>query len=559
MNIRRTILVGIALVLAALMAACAAAAQDPPLAPNSTLAGTEWVLVSLNGNALIGGKQITLRFEEASIDGSGGCNTYGGSYTVSEESLSVSDVYRTEMACIEPKGIMEQEQAYLQALNAATRYRVDGDRLEVYDKAGTQILAFVASTSALAGEEMPVSTTPVLSLDCTLEMDETYPVGEPVTLWFELHNQTDRPVYVLTWYAPLEGIAGDIFQVTRNGEKLPYQGVLAKRGDPIREEYVAIEPGETASADVDLRMGYDLSTPGSYQVQFTTGLRDVTNDASLVPQKRDNHRPHSLSCNTVRFRIVPAPELPTATPTATLVVSKADAEPVPTATSAPASTPTSVPPCAVRTDWFEHIVVRGDTMYNIAQRSGSSVDELAAANCLDDPRRIYVGQKLYIPQPVTTGDSPPAKRVEFYLILRGDAGQSGPAVGCGDSAIAVWRDRTRTGSLQGDIRASLEELFSIQTATYGQSGYYHSLHDADLTVQSVTVDGDTATIELTGTLLPVGSCADAQMQAQILLTVFQYPGVNSVLITVDGKNVKQLFDVSGMVGDDQAYERSQNW
>jgi hypothetical protein len=101
----------------------------------------------------------------------------------------------------------------------------------------------------------------------------------------------------------------------RNGEKLLYQGMLAKRGEPIREEYIAIEPGEATSAEVDLRMGYDLSTPGSYQVQFTAGLWDVTDDASLVPRERDDHRPQSLSCNTVRFRIVPTPEPPTATPT----------------------------------------------------------------------------------------------------------------------------------------------------------------------------------------------------------------------------------------------------
>ena len=308
MNIRRTILVGATLVLTVLLAACAT--------QSAALLDTEWVLISLNGSALIEGKEITLSFGEASLKGSGGCNTYGGSYTASKDSLHLSGVYATEMACMEPKGIMEQEKAYLEALNAAARYRVDGDRLEVYDEAGTQILAFAVSTSeALAEEEMPVRTTPRPSLDCTLEMDETYAVGEPVHLRFELHNHTDRPLYVLIWYTPLEGIAGDIFQVTRSGEKLLYQGVLAKRGDPTRGEYIVIEPGETASAEVDLRAGYDLSTPGSYQVQFTTRLQDVTDDGSLLPRKRDDHRPQSVSCNTVSFRIVPAPEPPTATPT----------------------------------------------------------------------------------------------------------------------------------------------------------------------------------------------------------------------------------------------------
>jgi hypothetical protein len=216
---------------------------------------------------------------------------------------------------------MEQEQAYFQALNAAARYRVaqdqsSGDRLELTNEAGAQILAFAASRSdALVEQEMPTRTTDELSLNCTLETDETYPVGEPVSLQFALHNHTDRPLYVLTWYTPLEGIAGDIFQVTRSGEKLLYQGVLAKRDDPTRGEYIVIEPGETASAEVDLRVGYDLATPGSYQVQFIAGLQDVTDDGSSLPRKRDDHRPQSVSCNTVDFSIVPAPEPPTATPT----------------------------------------------------------------------------------------------------------------------------------------------------------------------------------------------------------------------------------------------------
>ena len=145
MDVRKKTLVGVTLVLTALLAACATAEQDQPPAQSAVLLDTEWMLVSLNGNALIEGKDITLRFGEGSLEGSGGCNTYGGSYTASEDSLRLSGVYATEMACMEPKGIMDQERAYLNALNAAVRYRVDGDRLELYDEAGAQILAFVAA------------------------------------------------------------------------------------------------------------------------------------------------------------------------------------------------------------------------------------------------------------------------------------------------------------------------------------------------------------------------------------------------------------------------------
>lgn len=157
--------------------------------------------------------------------------------------------------------------------------------------------------------------------------------------------------------------------------------------------------------------------------------------------------------------------------------------------------------------------------------------------------------------PNPTQTLPPTEFIQFYLIIPGDNGQSGPPVGCGDSIVAVWRDRTKTGSLQGDIQASLEELLSIETADYGKSGYYHSLYDANLAVQSVWIDGNAAEVNLTGTLQLIGVCADAQMEAQILLTIFQYPGVNRALITINDRNMKQLFDASGTVRDDEQYRR----
>jgi hypothetical protein len=79
--------------------------------------------------------------------------------------------------------------------------------------------------------------------------------------------------------------------------------MLAKRGDPLREEYLAIEPGEAASAELDLGRSYDLSMAGSYQVQFTAKLQDLSDDESLLPRKRDDHRSLPLSCNPLVFNI----------------------------------------------------------------------------------------------------------------------------------------------------------------------------------------------------------------------------------------------------------------
>lgn len=106
---------------------------------------TAWKLESLTGNDVLAGTTITLEFSGDQISGSAGCNHYGGSYKTSGDSLSIGDVFATEMGCPEPKGILEQEQAFLTALRAAAKVQVAGDRLEVRDQTGAQVLIFVPS------------------------------------------------------------------------------------------------------------------------------------------------------------------------------------------------------------------------------------------------------------------------------------------------------------------------------------------------------------------------------------------------------------------------------
>lgn len=121
------------------------AACDGPGA--DALRDTAWELTSLAGNELLPGTTITLEFTADEISGSTGCNHYGGSYEISGDGLNLVDLYATEMACLQPAGIMEQEAAYLTALGLAARYQIDGGRLEIQDETGTQVLVYVASGS----------------------------------------------------------------------------------------------------------------------------------------------------------------------------------------------------------------------------------------------------------------------------------------------------------------------------------------------------------------------------------------------------------------------------
>lgn len=117
------------------LSACALTSND--------LAGSQWRLTELNGNApLASTEPISLNFESATqAGGNSGCNIYGGSYRVSGSSLSFSELASTMRACADPAP-MEQEGIFLQALGAATTYEQANNQLLLKDAAGTVILRF---------------------------------------------------------------------------------------------------------------------------------------------------------------------------------------------------------------------------------------------------------------------------------------------------------------------------------------------------------------------------------------------------------------------------------
>jgi hypothetical protein len=59
--------------------------------------------------------------------------------------------------------------------------------------------------------------------------------------------------------------------------------------------------------------------------------------------------------------------------------------------------------CVPYTAWPVYTVVAGDTLGQIAQRTGATLQQLTTANCLASAELIYVGQRLYVPRlPLTT-------------------------------------------------------------------------------------------------------------------------------------------------------------
>ena len=112
--------------------------------PDVTLTNTYWKLVELNGAAAEPGEDrephMILRGEDE-VGGYAGCNQFTGSFTVAGDGLSFGPIASTRRMCAES---MQQEDAFLQALENAQRYSISGEDLAIENAGGEVTMRFVA-------------------------------------------------------------------------------------------------------------------------------------------------------------------------------------------------------------------------------------------------------------------------------------------------------------------------------------------------------------------------------------------------------------------------------
>jgi heat shock protein HslJ len=108
------------------------------------ITGTEWLLTLLNGEALLEDTRITLSFADK-VTGNAGCNYYEAEYRATGGTLVIPEVVRTAMDCQVPEGILEQENAYVEALYSAASYQIVEDQLEIANEVGETTLVFTRS------------------------------------------------------------------------------------------------------------------------------------------------------------------------------------------------------------------------------------------------------------------------------------------------------------------------------------------------------------------------------------------------------------------------------
>jgi heat shock protein HslJ len=149
---RKTLLV--IAVLSVLLAACA----DPGEEGASDPTAESWVLQAgtLDGAEIpiVEGYPITLIFDqpEGTAGGKSACNQWFGTYTLTGNELTFTDIGGTLMACTEGL-VMDSETAFLTAMELVEIYTIDGNELNLSGEAVD--LVFVVDESAATSTTTP--------------------------------------------------------------------------------------------------------------------------------------------------------------------------------------------------------------------------------------------------------------------------------------------------------------------------------------------------------------------------------------------------------------------
>jgi heat shock protein HslJ len=107
--------------------------------PDNPLVGTSWLLAAIGQGVMPpGSANITLAFTSPSqLNGSGGCNSYSASYTVSGSNISIGAIASSQLLCDEETMALEQQ--YFTILAGATTYELRGTLLNITSSTGERL------------------------------------------------------------------------------------------------------------------------------------------------------------------------------------------------------------------------------------------------------------------------------------------------------------------------------------------------------------------------------------------------------------------------------------
>ena len=123
--------------------------------PLVELEGLEWYLWTIDDQPILNGTTITAEFtvnpdgSTGTMNGSAGCNRYEAAFS---DNLGMETTLKSSDVCASPRGVMNQEQAYLEALSRAYGYWFTGDQLII--NSGSGVLTYHTTPAPQSSDQL---------------------------------------------------------------------------------------------------------------------------------------------------------------------------------------------------------------------------------------------------------------------------------------------------------------------------------------------------------------------------------------------------------------------
>lgn len=142
-----------------------------------------------------------------------------------------------------------------------------------------KVLSIVSCSAVLAGAIAAVSAQPTAKsnpLRVSMVAAQASSGGFLGAVEVTITNTSNHTVRVPKWELPSDFMEAKLFQVSRNGEPVQYEGPMVKRPLPSAADFAMLRAGETLHTTVDLSGAYDMSKTGEYIVTLSSPLQHAS-------------------------------------------------------------------------------------------------------------------------------------------------------------------------------------------------------------------------------------------------------------------------------------------
>jgi peptidyl-Lys metalloendopeptidase len=137
------------------------------------------------------------------------------------------------------------------------------DRTGFSLRAGAAMLLAAALAPAAQAAGVLVSVTPER---------QTLGKSDNVVVLVTMTNTSNATQYLLKWQTPFGAVEAPLFDITRDGIPVAYQGRQVKRAAPTAADYIALKPGASRSARIELSALYRMDVTGAYSIRYRSSM-----------------------------------------------------------------------------------------------------------------------------------------------------------------------------------------------------------------------------------------------------------------------------------------------